>query len=131
MYHQNYDPAGNVVLSTILAAIPILTLLYFIALHPHRDQQGVRHLGVSAPYAAFFGVIAFLVWLFFRHRDRYPRIRNVLALTTLTCLLIQLIPVAPPRLVPGLHIVGALTRAWGSEPRPGGKLVWCELPVAP
>src|SRR5215468_8231119 len=58
MYHQNYDPAGNVVLSTLLAAIPILTLLYFIALHPHRDQQGVRHLGVSAPYAAFYGVIA-------------------------------------------------------------------------
>jgi lactate permease len=58
MYHQNYDPAGNVVLSTILAAIPILTLLYFIALHPHRDPQGVRHLGISAPYAAFFGVIA-------------------------------------------------------------------------
>jgi len=61
MYHQNYDPAGNVVLSTILAAIPILTLLYFIALHPHRDQQGVRHLGISAPFAAFFGVIAAFV----------------------------------------------------------------------
>ena len=58
MYQQNYDPAGNVVLSTILAAIPILTLLYFIALHPHRDEQGVRHLGISAPYAACFGVIA-------------------------------------------------------------------------
>ena len=53
---------GNVLLSTIVAAIPILTLLYFIALHPHRDQQGVRHLGISAPYAAFYGVIAaFLV----------------------------------------------------------------------
>src|SRR5256886_4434784 len=61
MYHQNYDPAGNVMLSTILAAIPILTLLYFIALHPHRDQQGMHHLGVSAPYAAFFGVIAAFV----------------------------------------------------------------------
>ena len=58
MYQQNYDPAGNVFLSTLLAAIPILTLLYFIALHPHRDEQGVRHLGISAPYAAFFGVIA-------------------------------------------------------------------------
>src|SRR5690348_15296025 len=58
MYQQNYDPAGNVFLSTILAAIPILTLLYFIALHPHRDQRGVRYLGISAPYAAFFGVIA-------------------------------------------------------------------------
>jgi hypothetical protein len=47
---------------------------------------------------------AFLVWLWFRHRDHYPQIRNVVALTTLWCLAIQLIPVAPPRLVPGLHI---------------------------
>ncbi len=62
MYQQTYDPMGNAVLSTLVAAVPILTLLYFIALHPHRDQQGVRHLGISAPYAAFYGVIAaFLV----------------------------------------------------------------------
>src|ERR1022692_1728453 len=62
MYHQNYNPLGNVALSTIVAAIPILTLLYFIALHPHRDKQGVRHRGISAPYAAFYGVVAaFLV----------------------------------------------------------------------
>ena len=62
MYHQNYNPLGNVALSTIVAALPILTLLYFIALHPHRDKEGVRHLGISAPWAAFFGVImAFLV----------------------------------------------------------------------
>jgi PAP2 superfamily len=46
----------------------------------------------------------FLVWLWFRHRDHYPPIRNVVALTTLGCLAIQLIPVAPPRLVPALHI---------------------------
>jgi hypothetical protein len=46
----------------------------------------------------------FLVWLYFRHRDYYPSIRNVVALTTLWCLAIQLIPVAPPRLVPALHI---------------------------
>jgi len=58
MFQQAYNPMGNVVLSTIVAAIPILTLLYFIALHPHRDQQGVRHLGISAPWAAFYGVIA-------------------------------------------------------------------------
>jgi lactate permease len=62
MYLQTYNPFGNGVLSTIVAAIPILTLLYFIALHPSRDQNGVRHLGISAPYAAFYGVIAaFLV----------------------------------------------------------------------
>jgi lactate permease len=62
MYHQNYNPLGNVALSTLVAALPILTLLYFIALHPHRDKEGVRHLGISAPWAAFFGVVmAFLV----------------------------------------------------------------------
>src|SRR5262250_906228 len=62
MYQQTYNPMGNVVLSTLVAAIPIVTLLYFIALHPSRDSSGVRHLGISAPYAAFYGVIAaFLV----------------------------------------------------------------------
>ena len=61
MYNQNYNPLGNVLLSTLVAAIPILTLLYFIALHPHRDKQGARHLGIAAPYAAFYGVIAAFV----------------------------------------------------------------------
>jgi lactate permease len=62
MYQQNYDPLGNVVLSTLVAAVPILVLLYFIALHPYRDARGHRHLGISAPWAAFYGVIAaFLV----------------------------------------------------------------------
>jgi len=58
VYHQNYNPTGSAFLSTVLAAVPILVLLYFIALHPHRDKQGVKHLGVAAPYAAFYGVIA-------------------------------------------------------------------------
>src|SRR5512136_816022 len=62
MYHQNYDPFGNVLLSTLVAAVPILVLLYFIALHPHRDEKGGRHLGIRAQYAAFYGVLAaFLV----------------------------------------------------------------------
>jgi lactate permease len=62
MYHQTYDPLGNAFLSTIVAAIPILTLLYFIALHRYRDAEGNVHMGISAPYAAFFGVVAaFLV----------------------------------------------------------------------
>src|SRR4029450_6060987 len=62
MYLQNHNPLGTAVLSTLVAAIPIGVLLYFIALHPHRDARGVRHLGIAAPYAAFFGVVAaFLV----------------------------------------------------------------------
>jgi lactate permease len=62
MYFQNYNPFGNAFLSTVVAAIPIAALLYFIALHPHRDKTGKKHLGISAPYAAFYGVlVAFLV----------------------------------------------------------------------
>ncbi|MFC3107051.1 L-lactate permease [Undibacterium arcticum] len=62
MYYQSYDPMGNVFLSTLIAAVPIVVLLYFIALHPHRDVQGTMRLGISAPYAALCGVFAaFLV----------------------------------------------------------------------
>jgi lactate permease len=61
MYHQNYNPTGSVFLSTLLAAVPIVVLLYFIALYPHRDRNGVRHLGISAPYAALFAVVAALL----------------------------------------------------------------------
>jgi lactate permease len=58
MFQQDYNPFGSAALSTLVAAIPIVTLLYFIALHPHRDKQGARHLGISAPYAALYGVLA-------------------------------------------------------------------------
>ncbi len=84
MYQQNYDPAGNVVLSTLLAAIPILTLLYFIALHPHRDQNGVRHLGIPAPWAAFFGVIAAFVITCFAFRMPVPAAASAFVLGTLS-----------------------------------------------
>lgn len=48
-------------------------------------------------------LIAFMVWLFFRHRDRYPHWRNGLALLTLGCLVIRFVRVAPPRFIPELH----------------------------
>jgi hypothetical protein len=50
----------------------------------------------------------FLVWLFYRHRDRYPPVRNTLAVLTGACLLIQMIPVAPPRMLPGFVDTGLL-----------------------
>jgi hypothetical protein len=52
-------------------------------------------------------LIIFLIWLFTLHRSRYVKVRNTLALVTLACLLIQFIPVAPPRLIPSLGIVDA------------------------
>lgn len=53
-----------------------------------------------------FGMLfVFLLWLFLRHRERYRPLRRVLALTTMACLLIQLVPVAPPRLLTGYGYV--------------------------
>ncbi len=48
------------------------------------------------------GMGVLLVWLFWRHRDHYPLVRNVVAVFTLAATLIQLVPVAPPRLLPEL-----------------------------
>jgi hypothetical protein len=50
-------------------------------------------------------LIALLIWLFWRHRDRYGWIRNTLALTTMGCLLVHAIPMAPPRMFPELGFV--------------------------
>jgi hypothetical protein len=50
-------------------------------------------------------VIAVLVWLFFRHRDRYSWVRNTLAAVTAVCLMLHFIPMAPPRLLPELGFV--------------------------
>ncbi|HET8931411.1 MAG TPA: phosphatase PAP2 family protein [Acidimicrobiales bacterium] len=59
-------------------------------------------------YYAYVHVVAMgvlIVWLFFRHRERYPRVRNILALSTGACLALQSIPVAPPRFLPDLGFV--------------------------
>jgi len=48
---------------------------------------------------------ACLVWLYARHRADYPRIRTTVALFTGISLLIQLIPVAPPRLLASTGMV--------------------------
>lgn len=48
---------------------------------------------------------AMLLWLFWRHRDKYARVRNTLAIFTGLALLVQLISVAPPRLLPQLGFI--------------------------
>ena len=64
-------------------------------------------------------LIALLIWLFWRHRDRYGWIRNTLALTTMGCLLVHAIPMAPPRMFPELGLRGhrAALRAVGLRAR--------------
>lgn len=48
----------------------------------------------------FAVLIALLAWVFLRYRDRYPELRAILVMVTAACLLIQLVPVAPPRMLP-------------------------------
>ena len=50
-------------------------------------------------------LIACLIWLFIWHRDRYGPFRITLAVFTGLCLFIQLIPVAPPRMLSGIGMV--------------------------
>ena len=54
--------------------------------------------------------VAFMVWLFWRHRDVYSRWRNSLAMLTAACLVIRYLRVAPPRFLPELGYVDLATR---------------------
>jgi len=46
-----------------------------------------------------------LLWLFLSHREKYSKWRVALAITTLSCLVIQYVPVAPPRMYPQFGFV--------------------------
>ena len=65
-------------------------------------------------------LIGCLIWVYWRHRDQYPRIRTILVVFTATSLAVQLIPVAPPRLLAGTHMVDTAFRygqsvyTWGN-----------------
>jgi hypothetical protein len=65
-------------------------------LHPHFVQA------LNLYYAGLhFGVvIACMIWVFIWHRRQYPRVRTTLVLFTAGALLIQFVPVAPPRMLP-------------------------------
>lgn len=56
------------------------------------------------------GLVIFLPWLFIRHRAHYRQWRNIIAVFTGLSVLIQLLSVAPPRLLPqyGFVDTGAL-----------------------
>jgi hypothetical protein len=51
-----------------------------------------------------------LAWLFVWHRDRYRPVRTTVVLFTAAALLIQFIPVAPPRLLTGTGLVDTAAR---------------------
>ena len=63
--------------------------------------------GANIYYATmhFTGLFFLLLWMFLRHRDNYGRVRTTVAAFTGLSLLIQFVPVAPPRLLPGDGVV--------------------------
>lgn len=55
-------------------------------------------------------LVAVLLWLLVRHRDQYARWRNLVVAFTGISLVLGLLPVAPPRLIPQLHLVDLASR---------------------
>lgn len=53
----------------------------------------------------FAVVIGCLLWVYLWHRKQYPQVRTTLVLFTAGALLIQLVPVAPPRMLPGDNMI--------------------------
>lgn len=58
----------------------------------------------------FVVLMGCLVWVYARHRRQYPQVRTTLVLFTAGALLIQFLPVAPPRMLPGDGMVDTAAR---------------------
>jgi len=70
----------------------------------------VRAADTYYAYAHLNGTALFVLWMWWRHRDVYPRMRFVVIVSTLCCFLVQIVPVAPPRLLPELGFVDTALR---------------------
>ncbi len=76
----------------------------------------LSHPALVQAFNLYYDVLHFpvlgacLIWLYTRHRESYPPVRTTVALFTGVSLLIQLIPVAPPRLLPGTGMVDTAVR---------------------
>ena len=58
----------------------------------------------------FAVVIGCLIWVYIWHRRQYPHVRTTLVLFTAGALLIQFVPVAPPRMLPHAGMVDTAVR---------------------
>ncbi|HVM64462.1 MAG TPA: phosphatase PAP2 family protein [Acidimicrobiales bacterium] len=76
-------------------------------------------------------LIVFLLWLYFRHPAHYPRWRNIGAVLTGACLLIQMVPVAPPRLLPQLGFLDTALKYGQSVYGSGGLKIAPQLAAMP
>jgi hypothetical protein len=89
--------------------------------------------GLNVFYAVVHvpALIIFLIWLYVRHRPDYPRWRNIGAVLTGASLLIQAIPVAPPRLLPELGFVDTAVKYGQSVYGPHGISIAPQLAAMP
>jgi PAP2 superfamily len=69
------------------------------AVLPHPDL--IRAMNVYYAYAHLNSMTFFLFWVWWRRRDSFRTVRNTVVASTLICLVVQTIPVAPPRLLVG------------------------------
>jgi hypothetical protein len=81
----------------------------------------VRGAGLYYAGVHFVAMGLFLAWAFAWHRDRYRQVRSWLVLFTALAAFVQAVPVAPPRLVPGLGVVDTSARL-GISVYPSGGL---------
>jgi hypothetical protein len=73
-----------------------------LIIHHHELVRLANYFYESAHFTT---MVVFLIWLWLRHRDRYPFVRNVIAAFTAMSLLMQMVQVAPPRLITGTGLV--------------------------
>lgn len=73
------------------------------ALAPHALLARFANIYYASMHFTVMGIL--LVWLFWRHRERYRAVRTWVVLFTALALVVQLVPVAPPRLMPELGFV--------------------------
>jgi PAP2 superfamily len=73
------------------------------AILPHETLSRIANGYYEYAHAPLLA--ATLIWLLWRHREAYPRWRNLVGAFTGLSLVLGLVPVAPPRLIPGFGMV--------------------------
>ena len=114
--------AGSFTVMSTAGAIPRARWLWHaerVLLLPSEtslQRPFLAHPALVQAFNLYYDILHFpalgacLIWLYARHRDAYPAVRTTVALFTGLSLLIQLIPVAPPRLLPGTGLVDTAVR---------------------
>lgn len=82
-------------------------------------------------YGHFNVMIGLLAWLFLRHRPQYAPVRNLVVVTTGLCLAVQVVPVAPPRMLTDLGFVDMALRYGESAYGPNGSGIAPQLAAMP